>query len=144
MRTLRSATCILLLLAVPAMAAEPPASVPYTWKSVQIVGGGFVDGFVFHPTAKDVVYARTDVGGAYRRDPRTHHWIPLMDWVPYADLNLMGVESIAVDPSDPSRVYLACGTYTAPEVPDGAILRSSDQGQTFHRTNVPIKQIRWQ
>jgi hypothetical protein len=28
------------------------ASVPYSWKSVQIVGGGFVDGIVFHPTAK--------------------------------------------------------------------------------------------
>ena len=125
--------------ALPATAAEPPASIPYTWKSVQIVGGGFVDGFVFHPTAKDLVYARTDIGGAYRRDPKTHRWIPMLDWVPYADLNLMGVESIAVDPSDPSKVYLACGTYTAPEVPDGAILRSSDQGRTFERTNVPIK-----
>jgi len=51
----------------------------------------------------------------------------------------MGVESIAVDPSDASKVYLACGTYTAPEVPDGAILRSSDQGHTFQRSNVPIK-----
>ena len=69
------------------MAAEPPASLPYTWKSVQIVGGGFVDGFVFHPTAKDLVYARTDIGGAYRRDPRTHRWLPLLDWVPYADLD---------------------------------------------------------
>ncbi|HZL20117.1 MAG TPA: sialidase family protein [Polyangia bacterium] len=139
MHTFRSTLCVLALLAVPAMAAAPPASVPYTWKSVQIVGGGFVDGIVFHPTAKDVVYVRTDIGGAYRRDPRTHRWIPLLDWVPYADLNLMGVESIAVDPSNPSKVYLACGTYTAPEVPDGAILRSSDQGQTFQRTNVPIK-----
>ena len=63
----------------------------------------------------------------------------MLDWVAYGDLNLMGVESIAVDPSDPSKVYLACGTYTAPQVPDGAILRSSDQGHTFARTNVPIK-----
>ncbi len=123
----------------PATAAEPSPAVPYTWKSVQIVGGGFVDGFVFHPTAKDVVYARTDIGGAYRRDPQTRRWIPLLDWVPYADLNLMGVESVAVDPSDAGKVYLACGTYTAPEVPDGAILRSADQGRTWARTNVPIK-----
>jgi photosystem II stability/assembly factor-like uncharacterized protein len=115
------------------------ASIPYVWKSVQIVGGGFVDGFVFHPTAKDVLYARTDIGGAYRRNPSTKRWEPLLDWVSYRDLNLMGVESIAVDPSDPNKVYLACGTYTAPEVPDGAILRSSDQGRTFQRTNVPIK-----
>jgi photosystem II stability/assembly factor-like uncharacterized protein len=136
---LRFATCLLMLSTIPAFATEKPASVPYNWKSVQIVGGGFVDGFVFHPTAKDVVYARTDMGGAYRRNPKTQKWEPLLDWIPYSDLNLMGVESIAVDPSDPNKVYLACGTYTAPEVPDGAILRSSDQGRTFQRSNVPIK-----
>jgi photosystem II stability/assembly factor-like uncharacterized protein len=130
---------IFLMSPLSASAAEKPKSVPYTWKSVQIVGGGFVDGFVFHPTAKDVLYARTDMGGAYRRNPKTRRWEPMLDWIPYKDLNLMGVESIAVDPSDASKVYLACGTYTAPDVPDGAILRSSDAGQTFQRTNVPIK-----
>src|SRR5450432_642983 len=142
MNRLRSAVCPLMFLALatfPAIAAEDPAAVPYTWKSVQIVGGGFVDGLVFHPTAKDVCYARTDIGGAYRRDPQTRRWEPMLDWLPYADLNLMGVESIAVDPSDPSKVYLATGTYTAPNVPDGAILRSSDRGHTWERTNVPIK-----
>jgi len=138
-KTLGSVFCLLSLRALPAGAAEKPARVPYNWKSVQIVGGGFVDGFVFHPNAKDVLYARTDMGGAYRRSPKTHKWEPMLDWMPYTDLNLMGVESIAVDPSDPSKVYLACGTYTAPEVPDGAILRSSDQGHTFQRSNVPIK-----
>jgi photosystem II stability/assembly factor-like uncharacterized protein len=138
MTPLRALVWSFVLSSAPALAA-PPASVPYTWKSVQIVGGGFVDGFVFHPTARDVLYARTDIGGAYRRDPKTRRWEPMLDWVPYADLNLMGVESIAVDPSDPGKVYLACGTYTAPEVPDGAILRSSDQGRTFERSNVPIK-----
>ncbi len=126
-----------MLWALPVRGAPPAA--PYLWKSVQIVGGGFVDGFVFHPSAKDVLYARTDIGGAYRRNPQTHRWEPMLDWVPYQDLNLMGVESIALDPSDPERVYLACGTYTAPDVPDGAILRSSDRGHTWARANVPIK-----
>jgi photosystem II stability/assembly factor-like uncharacterized protein len=51
----------------------------------------------------------------------------------------MGVESIAVDPSDANRVYLACGTYTNPRTPNGAILRSDDRGKTFHRTDVPFK-----
>jgi photosystem II stability/assembly factor-like uncharacterized protein len=139
MKTLRAVVCILAIWTLPAVAADKPAAVPYSWKSVQIVGGGFVDGFVFHPTAKDVLYARTDMGGAYRRNAKTRKWEPILDWIPYADLNLMGVESIAVDPSDPGKVYLACGTYTAPEVPDGAILRSADQGRTFERTNVPIK-----
>lgn len=139
MNTFRAVLCAVTFSAVPALAAEGPAATPYTWKSVPIVGGGFVDGFVFHPTAKDVLYARTDMGGAYRRDPKTRLWEPMLDWISYADLNLMGVESLAVDPSDPRKVYLACGTYTAPEVPDGEILRSSDQGRSFQRSKVPFK-----
>jgi len=127
---------------IPVSAQNPagkPASETYTWKSVQIVGGGFVDGFIFHPTAKGVRYARTDMGGAYRWNGQTRRWEPLLDWVSYADSNLMGVESIALDPSDANRVYLACGTYTNAIAPDGAILRSSDRGRTFERTNVPFK-----
>ena len=118
---------------------QRPASMPYVWKSVQMVGGGFVDGIVFHPTAKGVRYARTDIGGAYRWNDLTHRWEPMLDWVPYENLNWMGVESIAVDASDPNRVYLACGTYTNPTTPDGAILRSGDRGKTFQHTNVPFK-----
>src|SRR5512142_1563641 len=101
-----------------------PRSEPYTWQNVQIVGGGFVDGIIFHPKEKGLRYARTDIGGAYRWNDQTRRWEPLLDWVPYRDLNLMGVESIAVDPSDPDRVYLACGTYTNSTTPNGAILRS--------------------
>jgi hypothetical protein len=119
--------------------AQAPMQIPYTWKSVQIVGGGFVDGIIFHPTAKGVRYARTDMGGAYRWDSTSHRWQPMLDWMPYKDLNLMGVESIAVDPRDPNRVYLACGTYTNPNTPNGAILRSDDRGHTFQRTDVPFR-----
>ena len=123
--------------AAPTAAAKPPASIPYRWKSVQMVGGGFVDGIVFHPTTQGVRYARTDMGGAYRWDPAAKQWAPILDWVSFADVNFMGVESIAVDPRDASRVYLACGTYSG--VPNTAILRSSDQGRTFARTNVPFR-----
>lgn len=111
----------------------------YSWKNVQIVGGGFVSGFVYHPTEKDLVYARTDMGGAYRRDPESKTWIPLMDWVSYEDVNLMGIESIALDPNDPDKLYLACGTYTFKHVPNGEILYSDNRGATFRRTPVPFK-----
>lgn len=133
--------CVALLasaLATTVYAADTKA-VPYTWKSVQMVGGGFVDGIIFHPKAKGVRYARTDMGGAYRWNDTARRWEPILDWVGYKDLNLMGVESIAVDPGDDNRVYLACGTYTNPTTPDGAILVSSDRGKTFQRVNVPIK-----
>lgn len=114
-------------------------SAPYVWKNVQIVGGGFVDGIIFHPTAKGVRYCRTDIGGAYRWNDQIKRWEPMLDWVSYEDFNLMGVESIAVDPSDANRVYLSCGTYTDPETPNGAVLRSNDRGRTFQRTSMPFK-----
>jgi len=136
----RFAESVLLTLLVTFSAAgQIPNQETYSWKSVQIVGGGFVDGVIFHPTAPGVRYARTDMGGAYRWDATADRWQPILDWVPYKDLNLMGVESIAVDPSDPNRVYLACGTYTNPHTPNGAILRSADRGQTFQRADVPFK-----
>lgn len=119
---------------------QPSAtSQPYIWKSVQIVGGGFVDGIVFHPTEKGLRYTRTDIGGAYRWDGPKGQWLPLLDWVPYKDTNLMGVESIAVDPSDANRLYLACGMYTNATSPDAAILRSDDRGAIFQRADMPFK-----
>jgi len=118
---------------------EKSARAQYVWKSVQIVGGGFVDGVIFHPTAAGVRYARTDMGGAYRWDGVAKRWQPMLDWVPYKELNLMGVESIAVDPAHANRVYLACGTYTNARTPNGAILRSDDGGKSFKRTDVPFK-----
>lgn len=132
-------SALLLLLSALAASAQNPAQEHYPWKNVQIVGGGFVDGIVFHPAAPDMRYARTDMGGAYRWDNAAHRWQPIVDWISYKDLNLMGIESIAIDPSDPNRVYLACGTYTNSATPTGAILRSNDRGKTFQRTNVSIK-----
>ena len=34
------------------------ASGEYTWKNVQIQGGGFVTGLIYNPSEKDLVYAR--------------------------------------------------------------------------------------
>ncbi|MEO6277762.1 hypothetical protein [Roseateles sp.] len=124
---------------VQAAQAAPPTPTPYSWRPVEIVGGGFVDGIVFQPAVPGLTYARTDMGGAYRRDTATGRWQPLLDWLPLADVNLMGVESLAIDANNPDALYLACGTYTNPAVPDGAVLRSNDRGRTFQRTDLPFK-----
>ena len=49
------------------LAAATPIRAAFSWQNVKIGGGGgFVGGIVFHPTAKGVAYARTDIGGLYR------------------------------------------------------------------------------
>ena len=114
-------------------------SVPYTYRNVQIVSGGFITGLVAHPAERDLQYARTDIGGAYRRDRSAGQWSPLLDWVPIAERNLLGVESLAMDPADPKKLYLAAGTYLNARAPNGAILRSADQGRHFELTRLPFQ-----
>lgn len=111
----------------------------YGWRNVEIGGGGgFVDGIVFSPAQRDLIYCRTDIGGVYRWDAKARHWIPLTDWVGQSDGNLRGAESIAVDPTDPNRVYVAAGTYSRPEMKT-AILSSTDQGRTWKQTPIPLE-----
>jgi hypothetical protein len=121
---------------VPVVAeGATPRAVPYTWRNVAIGGGGFVTGIIFHPRQKDLMYARTDVGGAYRWESAAQRWIPITDWIGAEDVNLTGIESLAVDPSDANRVYLAAGTYSRHRA---AVLCSDDRGKTFRRTDVPF------
>ncbi len=135
-------TSLALALLLPAMtlrASEAPGADRYVFRNVTIGGGGFVTGLFFNPSEKGLVYARTDVGGAYRRDSRSAQWVPLLDWAGQSDWNLYGVESLASDPVDPRRVYIASGTYTNPGVSNGEILRSTDYGATWIRTPMPFK-----
>ena len=113
-------------------------NVPYNWKNVVILGGGFVSGIVFSPVEKDLIYARTDVGGAYRFNPADKTWIALTDDLG-RDSNFVGIESLAADPVDPNKVYLAAGTYTGSWVGNGAILRSNDRGNTWKQMDLPVK-----
>lgn len=96
-------------------------------------------GVIPHPKAKDVVYARTDIGGAYRLDPKTRTWVPLQDFLTRSQWNWYGVESLALDPSDSKKVYMAVGTYANAWAGNGAILRSTDQGRTWKTSPLPIK-----
>ncbi|WP_405705766.1 RICIN domain-containing protein [Streptomyces sp. NBC_00069] len=119
--------------------SQAPGSGPYTWRNAQVVGGGYVTGLVFNPREKGLLYARTDMGGAYRWDTGAEQWIPLTDWLGEKDWNLLGIDALATDPVDADRLYLATGTYTNNWAGNGAILRSKDRGRTFQRTDLPFK-----
>ncbi|MFJ4879030.1 xyloglucanase [Streptomyces sp. NPDC088745] len=87
------------------------------------------------------MYARTDIGGAYRLDRATRRWVPLTDWIGWDRYGHTGIISIATDETDPDRVYLAAGTYTLPDwdPSTAAILRSTDRGRTWRTTPLPFR-----
>ena len=100
------------LVAVNTGGAQAAASEPYTWKNVRIDGGGFVPGIIFNQTEQNLIYARTDIGGAYRWNQSTQSWTPLLDWVGWNSWGWNGVLSLATDPVQTNRVYAAVGMYT--------------------------------
>src|SRR5689334_1364573 len=68
--------------AVPRPGYQAPtsrASGNYTWKSVTMLGGGFVTGVVMSTAERGLAYARTDVGGAYRWNHQSKSWFPITD-----------------------------------------------------------------
>ena len=132
---------LLALAGTRAFAASPSAvqQGPYEWKSVPFGAGGFIDGFVFHPREAGLLYARTDIGGAYRFDPSSKSWLPLLDHLSKADADLMGVLSLAVDPNDADRLYAACGLYLGDWVRKAALLSSTDRGASWQIHELGIK-----
>jgi hypothetical protein len=115
----------------------------YAYKNVQIVGGGFVDGLYFHPKSKGLMYAKTDIGGAYRWNNVSGgdtQWVPLLNFVGRFESGFdQGVESLAIDPNDPQKLYLAVGEYADSYGDTGVILISDDMGNTFTEVPLPIK-----
>ncbi len=113
-----------------------PGTPNYSWTNVKIIAGGYITGLYFHPTKQGLMYARTDIGGAYRWGPSDQQWVPLLDFTSRATNNWAGVEALGLDPTDPNKLYLAVGEYDASWAGNGAMLISDDQGATF--TTVPL------
>ena len=113
----------------------------YTWSNVYTGGGGgYIPNIIFNPSQQNLIYARTDIGGAYKWNPTTTRWIPLMDWVTWANWNELGVESLATDPVNPNNLYIMAGLYTNSfTTQNGTLLISNNQGNTFTQVSMPFK-----
>jgi photosystem II stability/assembly factor-like uncharacterized protein len=137
-RTLRTTIALVCSLSLAGAAAQAQ-SPQYKWGNVRIIAGGFITGIIPHPAVPGLAYVRTDIGGAYRFESSTGKWTPITDVFNQNDWNLTGTESLALDPTDPARLYLAQGEYTETWAPNGAILRSTDFGAHFDRIPLPIQ-----
>lgn len=105
------------------------------WNSVKFGGGGYITGLIYHPTTANVLYARTDVGGAYRWNQATSAWVPITDGKGFgaADGNFHAVESIAVDPQNDQKVYMVAGGSG-----NGRLYYSTDRGSTWNYYALPF------
>jgi xyloglucan-specific exo-beta-1,4-glucanase len=132
------------LAAVPASAPRMAGPLPArlkggnTWNSVKFGGGGYVSGLVFHPTTANLLYARTDIGGAYRWNQATSSWVAITDGLGFgaADSRFHGVESMAVDPNNDQLVYMGAGMYTTEG--NGRLYISSDRGNHWTYVGLPF------
>ena len=134
MKMLQSIPALAAILAA-VLATAAGSATAYTWDNVAIGGGGFVSAVIPTRTEQGMVYARTDVGGAYRWDKAALKWQPMLDWVSENETGYLGVDSLAVDPKNAAKVYMLAGISYFNNGKT-VILRSSDYGKTYAITDV--------
>ncbi|MCA8038050.1 hypothetical protein LGM46_34315 [Burkholderia arboris] len=110
-----------------------------SWTSVKWGGGGYVTGLIYHPANASLLYARTDVGGAYRWNATNSTWTPITDGIGFGagEGDFHGVESLALDPNNDQLVYMMTGI-TVTQGHNGRIYISSDRGNTWTHYDVPF------
>jgi len=127
--------CAALTPAAPSVAENLTAS--YEWKPMKIGGGGWMVGLDISPTEKGLMYARTDVSGAYRWLPESGSWKQVVtessmpqQYVDYGQYG--GVVSIVSAPKDPDIAYMAFR---------GQIFRSTSRGDQWLPTTFETKNV---
>ena len=141
-RGLSICTAVMLMLSAASMsaisrpltakAASADISDTMTWDTVRIDGGGFVNGVI---SGKTQMYARTDVGGAYRFDHQKQEWVQLMSFINEADRGFLSVDAMCMDPTDENIIYLLCGSAYFSDART-SIFKSTDAGKTFTEYDV--------
>jgi hypothetical protein len=121
------------------MLLPPNASAGYQWRNVPVYGGGFVPGVVYNQGQPGGLYLRTNVGGAWRWNASTGQWIPLTDFFGQNKWSFPYILSLATDPVNPERLYAAVGGYVASWAGNGAILVSTNRGDTWAEVDLSIK-----
>jgi hypothetical protein len=105
----------------------------YIYKHISVPGGGFVTGFVFHPSVPDILYCRTDIGGTYRYDFESDCWISLIDHATDPDVWETYPLAIALGKQNPSYIYAMVGLY-----PTHKIAFSDDYGTHWVYFDPPV------
>lgn len=109
--------------------------IAYEYRNLPIPGGGYVTGLLYHKKKKNLLYARTDIGGTYRFDAEKQRWISLIPHVTMEDLSESFPISFALDDDKPEMLYIACGVNAEKS---GVLAISEDYGESFRYERIPV------
>ncbi len=107
-------------------------SLNYNWESVTIGGGGYITGMKIHPLDSNIIYMRTDVGGAYRWNSDLEKMEQIIN---LREGNYYGVAGIAIHPTNKDIIYLAVDRKNVAE--KSAILKSTNRGDSWEVIPTP-------
>lgn len=86
-----------------------------------------------HPEDADIVYAVTDLYGLYRTRDGGETWEPINRGLPVPFAYRTFVPLLAVNPENPSFLYVLLGAPVHSHRVDHALYRSSDEGETWEK-----------
>jgi photosystem II stability/assembly factor-like uncharacterized protein len=94
----------------------------FDWKNIEIGHGGHCDMLIPHPQENGLLYARSDVNGAYKMTNATGKWEDLLSQYFSSNSHVgRGGVAMAVDPNNKNTLYIA----------RHALHRSTDGGVTW-------------
>lgn len=80
----------------------------------------------FHPSNPNKIYAGAPSGGFWKSDNAGDTWITTTDTIP-----TLGVSAIAIDQSNPERIFIGTGDRDAGDAPGLGVFVSTDGGNTW-------------
>ena len=99
-----------------------------TFRPIDFQGAGWVTA-VKYSSNTSRLYARTDVGGAYRSDDGGTNWHFIATYA--TTVGGLMIQGIAIKPDDPNTLLLCCGTSYLDTDPNRGIWKTSDAGTTW-------------
>lgn len=104
----------------------------YNYFNIPIGGGGYVTGIEYDRSSDQLLYIRTDIGGLYRFDRKSGHWISLIDFVNENDLAETYPAAVC---SEKGVLYSVCGSDNG----DAKLCISRDRGESFEYRKIPAR-----
>ena len=131
----------LALCAAGALALPLASNLTYVQRLVGFDGGGWVTGLVLHEST-GIIYARTDVGGAYRSDDGGLSWIWLQGWLATREAS-WETQGLAVNQSDPTGLTVLVLIGNQENSVRGAGLRNSAHDAVQQQKSCAIAACNW-